>query len=55
MSAWVKLLNSSSYSWGWDHHAKKYHEARFLTNLILKGEIEKKIKFKKGLKEKNVN
>ena len=52
MSAWVKLLNSSSYSWGWDHHAKKYHEARFLTNLILKGEIKKKSILKKDLKKK---
>jgi hypothetical protein len=52
MSTRVKLLDSSSYSWGWDHHAKKYHEARFLTNLILKGEIEKKSILKKDLKKK---
>jgi hypothetical protein len=52
MSARVKLLNSSSDSWGWDHHAKKYHEARFLTNLILKSEIKKKSILKKDLKKK---
>jgi hypothetical protein len=55
MLAQVKLLNSLFDSWGWEHHAKKYHEGRFSTNLILKDEIEKKSILKKDLKKKNVN
>jgi hypothetical protein len=48
---WINLPNLWPESWHWDNHieskSKKYYEAQFPTNTMLKDKIKKSIKKKK--------
>jgi hypothetical protein len=52
MSIWIYISDPWPMLWDQDYCTEKNHEAKFLTNLILKDEIEKKNNFKKHLKQK---